>query len=203
MIFGFNTDIKSGDTVYHVQSEVRRNDQTLQTQVFVKGRCVGKRTSRYEDQGSYSKSADEQIHDLLKAQHRLMLDGIREGILDSLFGASPPNPSSSVPCVAEVHVEDGGPLRLEWTNSECLTGQSEAFLRFALSDVGGPISGARITSRLDRQQEAPVYSQALTDAAGNVEIPLSLPDSSMNTTLLVQASAEGRSVARKFRFCRR
>ena len=43
MIFGFNTDIKHEDTVYHVQSEARENELTLQTQVFVRGRCIGKR----------------------------------------------------------------------------------------------------------------------------------------------------------------
>ena len=41
MIFGFNTDIKQQDTVYHVQSEARESEQLLQTQVFVQGRCIG------------------------------------------------------------------------------------------------------------------------------------------------------------------
>jgi len=49
MIFGFNTDIKQGDTVYHVQSEARESELLLQTQVFVRGRCIGKRASPYGD----------------------------------------------------------------------------------------------------------------------------------------------------------
>ena len=49
MIFGFNTDIKHNDTVYHVQSEARENELLLQTQVFVRGRCVGKRATPYAD----------------------------------------------------------------------------------------------------------------------------------------------------------
>src|SRR5450755_5111790 len=47
MIFGFNTDIRHQDTVYHVQSEAREGEQLLQTQVFVKGRCIGKRAVPY------------------------------------------------------------------------------------------------------------------------------------------------------------
>jgi hypothetical protein len=43
MIFGFNTDIRHEDTIYHVQSEAREGEQLLQTQVFVQGRCIGKR----------------------------------------------------------------------------------------------------------------------------------------------------------------
>ncbi|MGA9644098.1 MAG: hypothetical protein WBQ72_22060 [Terriglobales bacterium] len=47
MIFGFNTDIRHEDTVYHVQSEAREGEQLLQTQVFVRGRCIGKRAISY------------------------------------------------------------------------------------------------------------------------------------------------------------
>ena len=47
MIFGFNTDIRHEDTVYHVQSEAREGEQLLQTQVFVRGRCIGKRAVSY------------------------------------------------------------------------------------------------------------------------------------------------------------
>ena len=47
MIFGFNTDVKHEDTVYHVQSEAREGEQLLQTQVFVRGRCIGKRAIPY------------------------------------------------------------------------------------------------------------------------------------------------------------
>jgi hypothetical protein len=49
MIFGFNTDIKQGATVYHVQSEARESELLLQTQVFVRGRCIGKRATPYGD----------------------------------------------------------------------------------------------------------------------------------------------------------
>ena len=49
MIFGFNTDIKQGDTVYHVQSEARESELLLQTQVFVRGRCIGKRATSYAE----------------------------------------------------------------------------------------------------------------------------------------------------------
>ena len=49
MIFGFNTDVKHGDTMYHVQSEARESELLLQTQVFVRGRCIGKRATSYAD----------------------------------------------------------------------------------------------------------------------------------------------------------
>jgi hypothetical protein len=51
MIFGFNTDIRHEDTVYHVQSEAREGERLLQTQVFVRGRCIGKRAISYAAMG--------------------------------------------------------------------------------------------------------------------------------------------------------
>ena len=84
MIFGFNTDIKQGDTVYHVQSEARESELLLQTQVFVRGRCIGKRATPYGDKlaGGFT---DQQKEHGLRDQHRLVLDAIRDGHLDDVL----------------------------------------------------------------------------------------------------------------------
>ena len=84
MIFGFNTDIKQGDTVYHVQSEARESELLLQTQVFVRGRCIGKRATPYGDKlaGGFT---DQQKEHGLRDQHRLVLDAIRDGRLDDVL----------------------------------------------------------------------------------------------------------------------
>ncbi len=85
MIFGFNTDIKHSDTVYHVQSEAREGELLLQTQVFVRGRCIGKRATSYADKASTPGFTDQQKEQILRDQHRLVLDSIRDGKLDSVF----------------------------------------------------------------------------------------------------------------------
>ena len=85
MIFGFNTDIKQQDTVYHVQSEARESERLLQTQVFVKGRCIGKRAVPYALVTSEGDDGDPHKEKMLREQHRQVLDAIREGKLDSLL----------------------------------------------------------------------------------------------------------------------
>ena len=85
MIFGFNTDVKHDDTVYHVQSEARENELLLQTQVFVRGRCIGKRAVSYSDKAAESGFTDQQKEQILREQHRLVLDSIRDGRLDSVL----------------------------------------------------------------------------------------------------------------------
>ena len=87
MIFGFNTDIRHQDTVYHVQSEARRNDQLLQTQVFIQGRCVGKKAVSYADRVSQPGFSDEQMHELLKTQHKEIIDAIRQNRLEEVLQA--------------------------------------------------------------------------------------------------------------------
>ena len=85
MIFGFNTDAKVGDTVYHVQSEARVNDLLLQTQVFVKGHCIGKRASSYAERSVQPDFKPEDMHELLKQQHRLVLEAVREDRAKDVF----------------------------------------------------------------------------------------------------------------------
>src|SRR5271155_3948866 len=85
MIFGFNTDIKHDDTVYHVQSEARESERLLQTQVFVRGRCVGKRATPYADKAADASFTDQQKEQVLRDQHRLVLDSIRDGRLDAVL----------------------------------------------------------------------------------------------------------------------
>jgi len=79
LIFGFNTDVKYADTVYHVQSEARHQEFLLQTLVFLKGQCVGKRVTSYAEKMQDPAFSEELIHELLKEQHKRFVDAVGEG----------------------------------------------------------------------------------------------------------------------------
>src|ERR1700757_2591245 len=89
MIFGFNTDVKQGETVYHVQSEARKADLLLQTMVFVQGHCIGKYASSYAEQVSNPKFSEEYIHVLLRDQHREVLEAVKAGSIEQFFRDQP------------------------------------------------------------------------------------------------------------------
>lgn len=91
MIFGFNTDVKHADTVYHVQTEAHLANNTFQSTVFVKGQCLGKKSGSYAEHGL----SEEQLHELLKEQHRRVVEAIREGKLDELLSPQLDDPASS------------------------------------------------------------------------------------------------------------
>jgi hypothetical protein len=186
MIFGFNTDIRHEDTVYHVQSEAREGEQLLQTQVFVKGRCVGKRAVPY---GTGGPQNDQDKEKILRELHREVLDAIRDGKLDSILDKR--DTPETLAAVKQ--------LDLEWINANSVHASGALTMQIRVTDGGATVEGARLTLRFARPDAAPYYAQVLTDAKGHAEMNVQvdeklLPDSSV----LVQASFAGRTATRKF-----
>jgi hypothetical protein len=178
MIFGFNTDIKQDDTIYHVQSEARQSEMVLQTQVFVRGHCVGKRATSYADRASDSTFNDQ-----------LVLDAIREGHLDSVLDKR--ETAASLAATKELDVV--------WENSESIHSERNLLLRLRVTDAGVGVEGARITVRFARPDAAPFYTQVITDKNGGSEMKIDADESALpDSAILVQANYSGRTVTRKF-----
>jgi hypothetical protein len=189
MIFGFNTDIRHEDTVYHVQSEAREAEHLLQTQVFVKGRCIGKRAVPYGTgtDGAQGNDQDKEKH--LRELHREMLDAIRDGKVDSIFDKR--DTPETLAAVKE--------LELEWTNSASVHTGGSLMMQIRVTDGGVTVEGARLTLRLARPDAAPYYAQVLTDAKGNAEMSFQVDEKSLtDSSVVVQASFAGRTATRKF-----
>jgi hypothetical protein len=83
-VFGFNTDIRHGDTVYHVQTEARETEHIVQTAIFVRGRCIDKQESSYAHESASSEFSEASVHQILTRQHKFIVNCIREGKLASL-----------------------------------------------------------------------------------------------------------------------
>jgi hypothetical protein len=189
MIFGFNTDVKHSDTVYHVQSEAREAELLLQTQIFVRGRCIGKRATSYADRASEEGFTDQKKEQILREQHRLVLDAIRDGRVEEVFDKR--ETPEALAAVKE--------LDLQWLNADSVHDDRHLTMRLRVREGEAPVQGARLTVRFARPEAVPFYTQILTDAEGTAELQIetdeaSLPDSS----LLVQANYSGRTATRKF-----
>ena len=188
MIFGFNTDIKHEDTVYHVQSEAREAEQLLQTQVFVRGRCIGKRAMPYAS-NSVSGENDQDKEKKLRELHREMLEAIREGRLEAMF-----DKRDTPEALAAVKQ-----LEMEWVNANSVHSSGSLTMQIRVTDGGTFAEGARLTLRFARTDAAPYYAQVLTDAKGNAEMNIQVEEGSLaDSSVLVQASFNGRTTTRKF-----
>lgn len=189
MIFGFNTDVKHEDTIYHVQSEARENELLLQTQVFVRGRCVGKRATSYADKAAEGGFTDQQKERILRDQHRLVLDSIRDGRLAAVLDKQ--DTPESLAAIKELDVH--------WLNAGSVHTERQLQLRLRVTEAGSGVPGAKLTVRFARPDAAPFYTQVTTGSSGDAEMTIDVDESSLpDSAVLVQASYSGRTATRKF-----
>lgn len=188
-IFGFNTDVRQADVVYHVQSEARQADLLLQTLVFVKGQCVGKHTVSYAQKLAQPGFSSEAMHELLKAQHKSVIDALEQGRLDVVLGGQ-----------ADIQDVGGSGLSLKWTATP-QDDNSRLLLEFQVLDSGQPALGAELTVRPLSPDDAPAIATATADAGGSATVTLELTTAVLNeSAVMAQAVCNGKSATRKVRF---
>jgi len=189
MIFGFNTDVKYGDTVYHVQSEARANDLLLQTQVFVKGRCIGKRAASYAESVTKPGFSEENMHEMLKAQHRLVLDAVKDGKVEGIIDMN-----------NEIQDVDGRGLAIRWLNTDAAPSGNTVTMRFSVTDMGQAAAGATVRSRPFLPSDANLACETTTDGGGSAELAVTLDEHAIkDASVMIQATHGGKSATRKFR----
>src|SRR5438128_1349221 len=172
MIFGFNTDVKHGSTVYHVQSEAREHERLLQTQVFVRGRCIGKLAVSYAEKTSEPDFSEKQMEKMLRAQHKSVLDAIKEGDLETILRKQDTDP----PAASRENkpaVNRSGNLQVEWINADSLHANGALLIRLMVTEGSSAVEGAQVTSRMNIAEGSSIYSQAVTDASGTAELSIS------------------------------
>jgi hypothetical protein len=216
MIFGFNTDIKVDDTVYHVQSEARAAEKLLQTQVFVKGYCIGKRAVSYAEDEANGQSEDAR-HERLREQHKTVIQAIREGQVNSVIesstskaasAATPTNnaaeskPSAPPPPAVATSAKS---IRLKLLSS-ARPQENVLAIRFSVTEGDIPASGARLEAEiLAASNKLETFSgvgaaEGRTDDQGVVELNLPLsPNPQGEASLVVQVSFGEVTISKKFR----
>jgi hypothetical protein len=188
-IFGFNTDVKLADVVYHVQSEARQNDLLLQTMVFVKGQCVGKQAFSYAHEISHPGFSTEAMHELLKTQHKTVIDAIQQGQMSTVLGSG-----------AEVQDVGGSGLSLQWKTPAAAADASDLPVNFQVLDSGKPASGAEIVVRGVIASDGLELARGVVDASGSAALSIALTADVLNRgAVMVQAKLNGKSVTRKLR----
>jgi hypothetical protein len=188
-IFGFNTDVKLADVVYHVQSEARQNDLLLQTMVFVKGQCVGKQAFSYANELSHPGFSTEAMHELLKTQHKTVIDAIQQGQMNSVLSNG-----------ADVQDIGGSGLSLQWKAAAAAGDAPDLPVSFQVFDSGKPAAGAEIVVRGLIASDGLELARGVADGTGAVALSIALTEDVLNRgAVMVQATRDGKSVTRKLR----
>lgn len=161
MIFGFNTDITARGTVYHVQTEVRDQQPRLESQIYVRGICVGKRASNLPEIVS-----EEDIQKLAHTQHSLIIEAVRSGSMKLIDPA-----------------RKG--LRIEFLGSRHLA-HDKTILRFRALLDGEIAPAAKVGAKWTIGESTGVLQDRLTDQAGVVEMRLYEPTATVDMELRVR-----------------
>lgn len=101
MIFGFNTEVRIGTSVYHVQTEDHAGSKHLiETTVYMGGRLIHRRKNSYEDLLDSPNFSDAALRQRLEDQHRGVIDELRSGGLTFEQPAARPAPVATMPAPA-------------------------------------------------------------------------------------------------------
>ena len=97
MITGFNTDIRHGDRVFHVQTEDRGvGNPIVESLVYVGGQILLSKRSSYSDLVVDGKPDEKAVKQLMDLQHRRIIEAIRRGRFDASPSGAPSSETSPV-----------------------------------------------------------------------------------------------------------
>jgi hypothetical protein len=78
MLSGFNTDVTHNGTIYHVQTEPRKQ-ASIETAVYVKGAVIHSLRTSFESLADAPGNSEDKLKELLEDQHRQVIAKIRAG----------------------------------------------------------------------------------------------------------------------------
>jgi len=162
MLFGHNSNVKAGDTTYHVQTEDRGAANALiDTTVYFRGRVLHRRTNNYFDLLPLNPDHEQALKVRLDEQHRTVVEEIRTG---ALHLALPQDDKSA----SQV-------LLLELINAKTWLSGKRALLQVAVrNQTNQAVEGSQVTARVDGAAEISEYS-AETGPLGNAQFEFDMP----------------------------
>ena len=164
MIFGFNTDLRVGNAVYHVQTEDRGEvNPVIDTTIYSKGRILHRRVNSYKEFRETPEFNPTALRERLEVQHRTIIDELRSG---ALVLEAPPGAPSPAPAGIQVQLLNPG----SWLAAGTATLKLEVKSKGKGEAVGEAAIQVTVTGA-----KGPVEFAGKTDSAGHVVLSFPLP----------------------------
>jgi hypothetical protein len=198
MIFGFNTDVKAGDSTYHVQTEDRGAANALiDTVVYCGGRIVHRRTGNYLDLLPLDADREAALKLRLDDQHRGVLEAIRSGELQPALPSKSQMREPLAP-EQEAPAEISSSLQLSLENASSWLAGKRATLEIAVRDkAGNAVGDAKITVQIvGAAQPAEFFTTAEVDGRARVEFDMPRLSGAEPAVVIEAASAAGKGSLR-------
>jgi hypothetical protein len=180
MSSGFNTDVRVGEQVYHVQTEDRGpHHPSIDTTIYDQGRVLHRRSSSYAELVGSAEFGDESLRQRVAHQHRSVIDDLRSGALAAeLAGAAQPE------AAAGIQVELLNPQ--SWLSAGTVSLDLEILRRTDRE----PQIGVRVDAMIEGSL-GNIRHEGITDDRGRVRIQFPLPPLGKDDlTLVIHATGE-------------
>lgn len=176
MLFGHNTNVSVGDSLFHVQTEDRGVSQALiDTTVYFRGRVLHRRTNNYLDLLPLDEQREAVLKQRVDDQHRGVEEDLRSGVLKPMLPTA--NPAQQMP-----------DLKIELINAANWLSGKRAKLEISVQDRAGiPAVNANILARMEGTA-LPVHVSGLSGADGRAHMEFDMPQlAGTEAALIVEA----------------
>lgn len=215
MSSGFNTDVRVGDRVFHVQTEDRGPAHpVIDTVVYQNGRVLHRRSSNYSEFAASAQFDAEELGNRVREQHKSVIDALRAGSLDRELAAAaqqaaeaqdqaqagaPETVAASLADVAaDLAVEsspgpkDSTAIQVQLLNSGSWLTAGKVLLELAISRRAdsAPAAGAEVEATIEGSLKD-TLERATTDAEGRARIQFPLPPLGKGDLALIVRARSG------------
>jgi hypothetical protein len=190
MNFGFNSNVRVGDAVYHVQTEDRGPAHPfIDTIVYLSGRVVHKRSTSYEKYVramSSEKALAQWLRDRVSQQHREVIADLEAGKLQA-SGKEKPAPSAPGQSGAKALLE----LKLKNPQSWFVAGKIVLEIELMDPNAKSAVGDAEVQAYLENGAHRTPCAEARTDASGGAKLHFPMPAEVSEGSFLVVRAADG------------
>jgi hypothetical protein len=190
MLFGHNTNVKVGETTFHVQTEDRGTTNALiDTTVYFQGRVLHRRTNNYFDLLPLNPDSEQALKLRLDEQHRAVVEELRTGSLHVAV------PQEAMPRVAPSGSNAASVpkvLTLVLINAKSWLAGKRATLDVSVQnrESGEAVNHARVVARVDGAADSNEIT-AETGIDGRAQMEFDMPRLTGAEPALVIEAFEG------------
>jgi hypothetical protein len=149
---------------------------------------VGKQAFSYAQELAHPGFSTEAMHELLKAQHKAVIDAVQEGQLNFVLGNG-----------TDVQDVGGSGLSLQW-KAGAAGDASDLPVSFQVLDFGTAAPRAEVVVRGVIASDGLELARGVADAGGSVNLSIPLTEDVLSRgAVMVRATLQGKSVTRKLR----
>jgi hypothetical protein len=165
MSSGFNTDVRVGDRVFHVQTEDRGpNRPVIDTTVYQNGRVFHRRASDYQEFRNSIEFSEDLLRRRVEDQHRAVIEDLRGGGLGDEIAAA----------VEQASAAGGIQLQLLNPNSWLTAGNVSLDVEILRRADRQPQAGVQVNAAIEGALRDG-HCTGTTDDQGRVRIQFPLP----------------------------